>query len=94
MDFDNLEDLFIGETTDSSPREIMPSHDETLFLIDCSPEMFAEYKESRPFYMVIQAAIAFYKDKILAAEQDSIGILLFNTEVAENHMTFPAVHVL
>jgi len=32
-----------------------------------------------PYYMVLKAAISYFKDKILAAESDNLGIVLYNT---------------
>lgn len=46
-----------------------------------------------PFYMVMDAAICFIKDKIIASEGDNLGIIFYNTASTANHMNFPNLFV-
>lgn len=94
MDFEE-EDLYVGEDEEQGQLELAPQKDEVIMLIDSSKSMLEpKQNDDIPFFMVLQACLGFTKNKILSSESDSIGIILYNTDVAKNHMNFKGIYVL
>ncbi|CAG9331717.1 unnamed protein product [Blepharisma stoltei] len=96
MDFDaDQEDVFIGgDEEEAGQRDFTPQKDEVIFLVDCNPTMFAKNQEGQsPFYMVMDAAYSYFKDKILASESDNLALIFYNTGHSKNHMDFKGLYV-
>ena len=88
------EDLFIGEGGEDQPRDFAPTKDEVLFLIDGSQRMFGVNEHGEvPLFLVLEAVVAFLKDKVIAAGSDNVGIVLYNLADTRNHMNVPGVYV-
>jgi ATP-dependent DNA helicase 2 subunit 1 len=95
MDFEEQEELFMPDQEEGDAFEFRPTRDDVIFLIDCNPSMFEKGSDGEaPYFMVIKAALSFYKDKILAAESDHIAVVLYNTQRSENHMNLDGLSVL
>lgn len=95
MDFEENEELFMPDQDDAEAQEFRPTRDDVIFLIDCNPSMLEKGSEGEaPYFMVIKAALSFYKDKILAAESDHLAVVLLNTQQADNHMNLDGLNVL
>lgn len=95
MDFDENEDLFIGEEEETGQVAQSPQKEEIVFLIDAGQSMFRPHGNNESsFFMVLKACLSFIKTKILSADSDSIGIVLYNTNLKRNHMNFDSVFVL
>ena len=95
MDFEEGEDLFIGEDEEQGQVDFSPQKDEVILLIDCSQSMLKTHQNGEiSFFMVLRAALGFLKNKILSAESDNIGIILYNTQVSKNHMNFEGLFTL
>lgn len=95
MDFDEGEDLFIGEDEEQALAESAPQKDEVILLIDCSHSMLRKHQNTDvSFFMVIRAVLGFLKNKILSSESDNIGLILYNTQQTKNHMNFQGIYVL
>ena len=78
------EDLFIGEGGEDQPRDFAPTKDEVLFLIDGSQRMFGVNEHGEvPLFLVLEAVVAFLKDKVIAAGSDNVGIVLYHKESYE-----------
>jgi ATP-dependent DNA helicase 2 subunit 1 len=94
MDFDENEDLFIGEEEDQPSTSQSPQKEEILLLIDSSASMFQTNLPESPFSLVLKSTLSFLKNKILSSDSDSIGIVLFNTQVKKNHMDLDGLFIL
>ena len=95
MDFEEGEDIFIGEDEELGFIEQAPQIDEVLLLIDSSVSMLKTLPNGEiPFFMVLQAALGFLKNKILSSESDKIGIILYNTQFIKSHMNFSGLYVI
>ena len=95
MDFDEGEDLFVGEDEELAQSESAPQKDEVILLIDCSQSMLRRHQNTEiSFFMVIRAVLGFMKNKILSSESDNISIVLYNTQQTKNHMNFQGIFVL
>ncbi|OMJ95374.1 hypothetical protein SteCoe_1293 [Stentor coeruleus] len=95
MDFEEGEDLFLGEDEEQGPQDYLPQKDEVIMLIDCSASMMLAHNNGDiPFFMVIKAALGFLKSRILSSETDSIAIILYNTKAKKNHMELENIYVL
>lgn len=91
MDFDEepaAEDIFIGEEG-ATGHESGSAREDVFFVVDGSASM-----SGGSFTMVMQAAVSYLKRKIVAAETDRVGVILYNVETTGNHMNFPHVLLL
>lgn len=88
------EDLFIGEGGEEQLRDFAPTKDEVLFLIDGNQRMFGQNDVGEvPIFMVLEAVVAFLKDKVIAAGTDNVGIVIYNLAENRNHMNFQGLYV-
>jgi ATP-dependent DNA helicase 2 subunit 1 len=91
MDFEEepaAEDIFIGEEGSTS-QETGSSREDVFFVVDGGESM-----SRGSFSMVMQAAVSYLKRKIVAAETDRVGVILYNVQATANHMNFPHILVL
>ena len=95
MDFDENEDLFIGEEEENNLVPQTPQKEEVVMLVDASQSMFRLHNNNEnSFFTVLKACLSFLKTKILSADSDSISIVLYNTNQKKNHMGFESIYVL
>ena len=97
--FNELDDLLFLEK-DFQEQDFLPTKDLIIFLIDCSPSMHQEIKESSsqkkttPISTLLKVTENFLKTKIISNQNDLFGIVLFNTDKSDNEMNFDGVNVL
>ena len=97
--FGELDDLMFLDK-DFSEQEFLPTKDIIIFLIDCSPSMHKEVKESSskkittPISTLLKVTENFLKTKIISNQNDLFGIVLFNTAKNYNEMNFEGVNTL
>lgn len=95
MDFDENEDLFIGEEEETSNNFQTPQKEEIILLVDASLSMFQQHGNIEcPFALVMKSCLSYLKNKILSSDSDSIGVVLYNTQTKKNHMDLNGIYVL
>ena len=75
MDFDENEDLFIGEEEETSNNFQTPQKEEVILLVDASLSMFQQHGNIEcPFALVMKSCLSYFKNKIISSDSDSIGV--------------------
>ena len=89
------EDLYIAHDHDFAFADFQPTHHDTLFLLDSSPSMQAANEAGEvPLYMALQAVAGLLKSKVVADTKDSVGVVVINSGLTENHMNFAGLRIL
>ena len=96
--FGELDDLMFLDK-DFIEQDFLPTKDIIIFLIDCSPSMHKEVKDSfqkttTPISTLLKVIENFLKTKIISNQSDLFGIVLFNTSKNDNEMNFEGVNTL
>ena len=97
--FGELDDLMFLDK-DFPEEEFLPTKDIIIFLIDCSPSMHKETKDSSsqkittPISTILKVTENFLKTKVISNQNDLFGIVLFNTSITDNEMNFEGVNTL
>ena len=96
--FGELDDLMFLDK-DFIEQDFLPTKDIIIFLIDCSPSMHKEVKDSfqkttTPISTLLKVIENFLKTKIISNQSDLFGIVLFNTSKNDNEMNFDGVNTL
>ena len=96
--FGELDDLMFLDK-DFIEQDFLPTKDIIIFLIDCSPSMHKEVKDSfqkttTPISTLLKVIENFLKTKIISNQNDLFGIVLFNTSKNDNEMNFDGVNTL
>ena len=96
--FGELDDLMFLDK-DFIEQDFLPTKDIIIFLIDCSPSMHKEVKDSfqkttTPISTLLKVIENFLKTKIISNQNDLFGIVLFNTSKNDNEMNFEGVNTL
>jgi hypothetical protein len=94
-DLENQESEFLfGEDN----AQFSNKRDSVLFVVDVTQSMLDPnpYNEggASNLQTVIKAAIGFMKTKIITNQQDTLGIILYNSNKSENSMKFKHIQVL
>ncbi|KAI9143652.1 SPOC like C-terminal domain-containing protein [Paraphysoderma sedebokerense] len=101
MPWDPPDDFELEDEFDDSQETLVPARDGIIFAIDCNSSMFEPLKEqfsddvngdaelSTPFQMAIHAVKDTMESKIIASEDDKIGVIFFNTVNFQNQPSKP-----
>ena len=94
-----LDDLLFLEN-DFSEQQFLPTKDCIVFLVDCHQSMHSITQDSKvstkttPISTILKVTENFLKSKIISNQSDLFGMVLFNTSISNNDLSFEGINNL